>query len=121
MSNIEDICYTGEEIVLRGKKRTLLYTNRGMKILAQKFGTVYKGLKVLKDLNYEFDESSLDNMAVLLHAGLVHEDKDLTLDDVENMMRFDIMPYVIGKLSIAIRASLPKADNEGNSKSQPAV
>jgi hypothetical protein len=116
MSNIDDICYEGEEIKLKGKTRKLLYTTRGMKILAQKFGTVYKGLNILRGMDFEFDESSLENMAVLLYAGLAHEDKSLTLEDVEDMMRFDLMPYIIEKVSKAVSASLPVV---GNAQTQP--
>jgi len=117
MSNIEDIAYEGEEITINGKKRKLLFTMNGMKILAKEFGTVYKALGIMRELNYEFDENSLDKICILLYAGLIHEDKSITIDDIGNMMRFDLMPYLIGKLSKAITGSLPQSE-EGNVQTQ---
>jgi hypothetical protein len=117
MTNIEDITYEGEEIVFNGKKHKLLFTNKGMKILAKEFGTVYKALGCMRELNYEFDESSLDKICILLYAGLIHEDNSITIDSVGNMMRFDLMPYFIEKLSKAITGSLPQV-TEGNAQSQ---
>lgn len=66
----------------------------------------------MRELNYEFDEESLDKMCVLLYAGLVHEDEELTLSGVGKMMRFDLMPYCIEKLAAAISGSLPQPKNE---------
>ncbi len=90
----------------------------GMKILSKEFGTVYKALNCMRNLNYEFDEDSLNKIQLLLYAGLIHEDKNLTMDDVGNMMRFDIMPYCIEKLSKAITGSLPQVEG-GNAQTQP--
>ena len=117
MSNIEDLCYEGEDITLKGKKRTLLYTNKGMKILARKFGTVMKGPNSLTEINSEMDEDTLDKVAILLHAGLVHEDPELTLDDVDNMINFGTMAYCIETITRAVEKSLPQV--VGNVQSQP--
>lgn len=111
MSNLEDLIYDGEEIFIGGKQRKLLFTNKGMKILAKEFGTVYKALNSMTTMNFEFDEDSLNKMAILLYAGLIHENKELTLDDVDNMIRFDLMPYCIEKLAKAMTGSLPQVKN----------
>lgn len=108
MSNIDDLIYKGEDVIINGKKRKLLYTNKGMKILAKEFGTVYKALNAMQKLNFEFDEDSLEKIAILLFAGLIHEDQSLTIDDVDNMLRFDLLPYFIEKISKAITGSLPQ-------------
>jgi len=120
-TNIEDIIFDGIEIKLGGKKRKLLFTMDGMKILAKEFGTVYKALGIMRTLNYEFDESSLDKIRILLYAGLIHENNELKIEDINNMMRFDLMPYCIEKLSVAITGSLPQSEESeesGNAQTQ---
>ena len=109
--DIDDSSYDGEEIKL-DKIRHIKYTVKGLKIIAKKFGSVVKGFNSMQTINPEFDTETMDNLTLLLFAGLVHEDPKLTQDDVENSMTMTNMGQAFEKVMIAFDESTPKPNEE---------
>ena len=113
--DIDDMSYEGEEIKL-DKIRHIKYTIKGLKIIAKKFGSVVKAFKDMETMNQDFDIETMDNLTLLLYAGLVHEDEKLTIDDVENMLTMANLPIAFNKIIIAFNGSTPepKEDDGGS-------
>ena len=105
--DIDDMGYEGEEIKL-DKIRHIKYTVKGLKIIAKKFGSVVKAFNDMQKMNQEFDVQTMDNITLLLHAGLVHEDPKLTIDDVENMLTMVNIPIAFTKIIVAFNGSTPE-------------
>jgi hypothetical protein len=118
MPDINDMDYPGEEIKL-DKIRHIKYTTRGLKLIAKKFGSVVKGFDQMKTMNPDFDTEMMDNLTLLLHAGLIHEDKELTADDVENMLTLDNMTPVFHKILKAFAGSTPQPEEDEVSQDEP--
>ena len=118
--DIDDMNYLGEEITLGGKVRHIKYTIKGLKIIAKKFGSVVKAFNDMKEMNKDFDVEGMDNITLLLHAGLIHEDPKLTTDDVENMLTVDNMLAIFNKITIAFNGSTPEPkEDDGGSNDDP--
>ena len=109
--DIDDMGYEGEEIKL-DKIRHIKYTIKGLKVIAKKFGSVVKAFNDMQKMNQEFDVQTMDNITLLLHAGLVHEDPKLTIDDVENMLTMANIPIAFTKIIVAFNGSAPEPSNE---------
>lgn len=114
MLDIDEMDYQGEEIKL-DKIRHIKYTIKGLKLIAKKFGSVVGAFGQMRTMNQEFDVETLDNLVLLLHAGLIHEDAKLAVDDVENMLTLENMPAVFNKIIAAFNGSMPQpAEGEVN-------
>ena len=109
--DIDDSSYDGEEIEL-DKIRHIKYTIKGLKIIARKHGSVVKAFNDMQKMNQDFDVETMDNITLLLHAGLVHEDPKLTIDDVENMLTMVNIPIAFTKIIVAFNGSTPQPSNE---------
>ena len=109
--DIDDMGYEGEEIKL-DKIRHIKYTLKGLKIIAKKFGSVVKAFNDMQKMNQDFDVETMDNLTLLLYAGMVHEDSKLTLDDTENMLTITNMPIAFQKIITAFNESTPKPNEE---------
>ena len=107
MPDIDDMSYEGEEIKL-DKVRHIKYTIKGLKIIAKKFGSVVDAFEQMKNVNQKFDIDTMDNLVLLLHAGLVHEDIKITVDEVENMLTMENMSTVFNKIIKAFGGSVPQ-------------
>lgn len=122
MSNVDDIAYQGVEIHL-DKVRHLHFKFRGIKIIVEKYGSIQKAVEVLQKTfqgaEKEIDVNVIDAISVLTYAGLVHEDKDLTQDDVEDILDFRNIAELPGKLIEALSNSLPQVEG-GKFNPQPA-
>ena len=103
----DDLNYEGEEIKL-DKIRHIKYTIKGLKIIAKKHGSVVKAFNEMEAMNKDFDVEGMDNLTLLLHAGLIHEDLKLTTDDVENMLTIDNMLAIFNKILTAFNGSTPE-------------
>jgi len=108
--DVDDMSYEGEPINLDGKIRHIKYAIPGLKIIAKKFGSVVKGFKDMKTMNQDFDEETMDNLTLLLYAGLIHEDAKMTIDTVENMLTITNMPDVFQKIITAFNGSTPQPE-----------
>jgi len=111
MPDIDDLSYQGEEIKL-DKIRHIKYTIKGLKLIAKKFGSVVKAFDQMKTMNQDFDIETMDHLVLLLHAGLVHEDAKLMVDDVENMLTMDNLMSVFHKILAAFGGSMPQPKDE---------
>ena len=112
LKDIDDMFYQGEEIKL-DKIRHIKYTIKGLKLIAKKFGSVVKAFNDMGAMNQDFDVETMDNLTLLLYAGLVHEDAKLTLDDVENMLTMANIPVAFTKILTAFNGSTPEPKEDG--------
>jgi len=84
------------------KERTLRLTMKGMVEFKRLTGKDFlKGITL--------DPHNIDEVGALMYACLLHEDKDLTLDDVLVMIDIENIFEVADKLSECITNSLPQA------------
>lgn len=116
-NNINDISFEGVEIILKGKKFILDYSMAGMKYLAKKYGSVTKALNKINDLSNDINENEIDFICDLIYAGLVHENKNLIIEDVESLVSFRNLEYCMKKITDSIFSSLPQS-NESNESIQ---
>ena len=73
-----------EQVVLNGETRHLYYNLNSFELIEELTG---------QSIDSIGDNLSMKNLKALIYAGLVHEDKNLTLDDVGNMIGMeDIKP-----------------------------
>ncbi len=63
------------------------------------------GKNLLK--GFKLNELSLEDTAAMLWACLLHEDKELTLDDVVLMVDFSNLAVVMGALATSLSQSIP--------------
>ncbi len=113
--DIDDMFYLGEEVKL-DKIRHIKFTMRGLKLIAKKYGSVVEALRKMENLNKDMDEESMEHIAMLLQAGLVHEDKNLTLDDAENMITFNNIFPIFMTIQKSLGGSLPQPTDDGGSE-----
>ena len=86
------------------KERHLRLTLKGMLAFEK-----LTGKNLLK--GFKFKELSLGDTAAMLWACLIHEDKELSYDDVCSMIDFKNLEGAINALSQCLTQSLPEADN----------
>ena len=109
MQDKDDLSYDGEPITL-DRLRHIKYTIKGLKVVAKKFGSVVEAFDQMQKMNPNFDTETMDNLVLLLHAGLMHEDAKLTADDVENLLTINNMLIVFHAILAAFNGSTPKED-----------
>ena len=114
INDVDDLSYEGEQIKL-DKLRHIKYTIKGLKLIAKKYGSVVKAFNGMKTLNPEFDTETMDKLVMLLHAGLIHEDANLSTDDVENMLTMGNLPVIFNKIIAAFSGSMPQTVGEETS------
>ena len=115
----DDLFYKGEPINLDGRTRHIKYTMKGLKCLAEACGGVVEAFSRLQKMNPNFDVETMDNLVLLLHAGLIHEDAALSIDDVENMLSMDNLTPIFSKIIAAFSRSMPQAKDDGGSGDEP--
>jgi len=123
-NNLDDLTFEGIEIKLGGKTFHLNYTFMGLRMLAKKHGSINKALAKLTDRSGEDDKDFMndemfDIISSFVLAGLIHENRKMTQEDVECLLTIQNMNYCFGKISEAMNNSLPQNDEMGNAKSQP--
>ena len=118
MKDKDDLSYQGEAIKL-DKVRHLKFTFRGMKLLAKKYGSVNAAMERISAMDSNMSADALDDLVNLVHAGLVHEDKSLTTEMVEDMLDFSVL-YTIGDVILtAFMKSIPEPTADGGSEGTP--
>ena len=84
------------------KERHLRLTMKGMVAFERQTGkNLLKG--------FDFNDMSLEDTAALIWACMVHEDKELTCDDVMSMIDLQDMTTVLEALTVCLSNSLPEA------------
>ena len=86
------------------KKRNLRLTMKGM-IEFEKL----TGKSILR--GFRFDELSLEECAALTWACMIHEDRELTYDDVLCMIDLNNLDDVLGAVTDCISQSLPQKES----------
>jgi len=112
--DINDMDYKGEEIRLGGKTRHIIYSILGLKLIARKYGSVMAGFGKMRKLNPQFDVEAIDDIVMLLHAGLIHEDSSLTAEDVEKWLTIGNMTPIFNVMIKAFIQSTPEAVEGGS-------
>lgn len=112
MSDKDDMGYEGEPIQL-DKLRHIKYAIKGLKIIAKKHGSVVKAFTDMKNMNTDFDMETMDDLVLLLHAGLIHEDPKLTIEATEDIMTLKNMKEVFYAIMRSFSESSP-ADDGGS-------
>jgi hypothetical protein len=105
--------------ILLDKERHLRYSFKSFKLaeqaLLKEHGQRVSFLSLLNSYSNEDGTPNLENvyitdLIILLWAGLVHEDAQLTTDDVGDMLSFNKFDYVSTKLFEAVNLSQPQEE-----------
>ena len=116
-NSLDDIAYEGAEIKLGGKTRRLKYNFTSMRVLLRKYGSLQKALKEFSKIEKsggDITEDMLDVFTTMIYAGLVHEDKTLTFEQVDGMLNFRNVTKNIEAISEALANSLPETPETGD-------
>lgn len=117
MNDINNMDYAGEEIQFGGKTRHILFAATGLKLIAKKYGSVIDGFNKMRTMDPKFTEETIDDMVMLLQAGLIHEDDTLTPKQIESWLTIQNMNPLFNIMVAAFIMSAPEA-KEG-SESNP--
>ena len=112
--------YKGEVIQL-DKERHIKYTIKGLKMISAKFGSVVDAFDKMQNMNTNFDTETMDNLVLLLHAGLIHEDNELTADYIENYVTLENMTTIFGTIIKAFGGSMPEGDEVSESTEEKQI
>lgn len=115
--SIENFSKKGVKIILDdGKERTLRFTFGAFKLLSQTYGSVTKALKGFADQSamLEMGADTIDLIINITHAGLRHEDKTLTADQVGDLITTDNLASLIKAIGKALGYSMPESDEKEN-------
>lgn len=82
------------------KIRHIEYTMDSMAELEEKFGSVDEAFEVMSN-------GSQRDKIFFIWAGLVHEDEELTPKQVGKLIGIKDLPYVMAKLTEAVKLDLP--------------
>lgn len=104
MANVKDIKSKAVKITLTdGVERTIKFTLNAMAELEDRYGSVEEAFKQL-------DNNSIKAVRCILWAGLIHEDPDLTEQQVGNLIDIQYMQELMASLGDAFDANMPEAE-----------
>ena len=104
MANLTDVKSKAVKITLTdGVERTIKFTLNAMAELEDRYGSVEEAFKQL-------DNNSIKAVRCILWAGLIHEDPDLTEQQVGNLIDIQYMQELMESLGTAFDADMPKAE-----------
>lgn len=104
MANVIDVKPKPVKITLSdGVERTIKFTLNAMAELEDRYGSVEEAFKQL-------DNNSIKAVRCILWAGLIHEDPDLTEQQVGNLIDIQYMQKLMASLGDAFDADMPEAD-----------
>ena len=105
MSNVNQIRPKASKItLLDGVEHTLWYSLNAMADLEEEYGTVEKAFEALS-------AGSMKAVRFLLWAGLQHEDKPLTVQQVGNLIDLELMADLKEKMGDAFENSMPAPED----------
>lgn len=108
MSNVKDIQNKPIKITLTdGVERTIRFTLNAMAELEDKYGTVDAAFEQL-------DKGSIKAVRFILWAGLIHEDPDLTEQQVGNLIDIQYMQSLMTSIGTAFDADMPAVPEAQN-------
>lgn len=101
MANVKDVKAKAVKITLTdGVERTIKFTLNAMAELEDRYGSVDEAFKQL-------DNNSIKAVRCILWAGLIHEDPDLTEQQVGNLIDIQYMQDLMASLGSAFDADMP--------------
>ena len=104
MANIKDVKPKAVKITLTdGVERTIKFTLNAMAELEDRYGSVEEAFKQL-------DNNSIKAVRCILWAGLIHEDPDLTEQQVGNLIDIQYMQELMASLGEAFDADMPEPE-----------
>lgn len=107
------------EIEVNGKVRRLRYTMRSWKSLEEHLDCKY--LELLGRFSSEPNSVSACEMSALLWAGFVHENPELTVDEVSDWFDFGSLQEVVNVLGDAMMGQLEQVESEGSPRPTETV
>lgn len=106
MSHVDEIKIKPIPIVL-DKPRTIVFDLNSFAELEESYGSVQAVLD-------EMAKGSIKALRLLLWAGLVHEQDDLTPKDVGRLIQFGDIPKLTDLLNSALEKAQPSPEEEAN-------
>lgn len=104
MANVKDVKSKAVKITLTdGVERTIKFTLNAMAELEDRYGSVEEAFKQL-------DNNSIKAVRCILWAGLIHEDPDLTEQQVGNLIDIQYMQELMASLGEAFDADMPEPE-----------
>lgn len=104
MANVNDVKSKAIKITLTdGVERTIKFTLNAMAELEDRYGSVEEAFKQL-------DNNSIKAVRCILWAGLIHEDPDLTEQQVGNLIDIQYMQELMASLGEAFDADMPEPE-----------
>lgn len=104
MANVKDVKSKAVKITLTdGVERTIKFTLNAMAELEDRYGSVDEAFKQL-------DNNSIKAVRCILWAGLIHEDPDLTEQQVGNLIDIQYMQELMSSLGEAFDADMPESE-----------
>jgi hypothetical protein len=101
VANLKDVKSKPVKITLTdGVERTLRFTLNAMAELEDKYGSVDAAFAKL-------DEGSIKAVRFILWAGLIHEDPDLTEQQVGNLIDIQYMQELMSSVGDALDSDMP--------------
>lgn len=104
MANVKDVKSKAVKITLTdGVERTIKFTLNAMAELEDRYGSVDEAFKQL-------DNNSIKAVRCILWAGLIHEDPDLTEQQVGNLIDIQYIQELMASLGEAFDADMPEPE-----------
>lgn len=105
MSNVKDIKSKDIKITLNdGVERTIKFTLNALAELEDRYGSVDEAFKQL-------DNNSIKAVRCVLWAGLIHEDPELTEQQVGNLIDIQYMQELMTSLNDAFDSNMPESES----------
>lgn len=105
MANVKDVKSKAVKITLKdGVEREIRFTLNAMAELEDRYGSVDEAFKQL-------DRNSIKAVRCILWAGLIHEDPDLTEQQVGNLIDIQYMQELMESLGTAFDSNMPAPEN----------
>lgn len=105
MSNVKDVKSKDIKITLNdGVERTIKFTLNALAELEDRYGSVDEAFKQL-------DNNSIKAVRCVLWAGLIHEDPELTEQQVGNLIDIQYMQELMSSLNDAFDSNMPESEN----------
>jgi hypothetical protein len=104
MANVKDVKSKAVKITLTdGVERTIKFTLNALAELEDRYGSVDEAFKQL-------DNNSIKAVRCILWAGLIHEDPELTEQQVGNLIDIQYMQELMASLNDAFESDMPVAE-----------
>jgi len=104
----ENIKPKGVRIML-DRERHIRFTFAGIEYLLEKYGSLTDAFTAMQDIQKGVDVRTLGAIVDFAFAGLLHEDRDLTRDDVANMIDLSGINDLAQAIAESLSSSMPAA------------